>query len=200
MNVTTAVSRILVLVDADNITGAAWNIGRKIDWQRLLDYLVNYGDSRRLVEAVAYLGLPPRTPRLEARRESKERFADWLRSHGWLVVTKEGTPTEGVGFRANVDVMLGIDAIQLAVDMRPDIVVLVSGDNEFAFLATTLRRRGIRVEVAAIASSLSTQLRASANGVIDLTHVFDPSPSPSPSPAATVETRDGAAPDAELGV
>src|SRR3712207_8382102 len=58
---------------------------------------------RSLVEAVAYLGLPPRTPRLEARRESKERFADWLRSHGWLVVTKEGTPTEGVGFRANVD-------------------------------------------------------------------------------------------------
>jgi hypothetical protein len=32
--------------------------------------------------------------------------------------------------------------------MRPDVVILVTGDADFAYLAIELRRRGIRVEVA----------------------------------------------------
>ena len=169
--------RLLVLVDVDNLMGAAWHAGRRVDWQRLIDCLLDDDQDRQLIEAVAYLGLPPRTPQHEGKREHKERFADYLRTHGWLVMVKEGVPTQGGAFRANVDVMLGIDGLQLALDMRPDVVVLVSGDNEFAYFATTLRRRGIRVEVAMIAAGLSGQLRAAANVVLDLTEVFEPAPS-----------------------
>ena len=56
--------------------------------------------------------------------------------------------------------------------MQPDVVVLVTGDADFAYLATKLRRRGIRVEVASVAQNLSALLKAAANAVIDLAPLF----------------------------
>jgi uncharacterized LabA/DUF88 family protein len=49
----------------------------------------------------------------------------------------------------------------------------VTGDSDFAYLAEKLRRRGIRVEVASVEQSLGTDLKNSANSVIDLIGVFD---------------------------
>jgi uncharacterized LabA/DUF88 family protein len=57
--------------------------------------------------------------------------------------------------------------------MRPDVVVLVTGDADFAHLALQLRRRGIRVEVASVAQNLGSALKASANEIIDLDPLFD---------------------------
>jgi len=59
------------------------------------------------------------------------------------------------------------------VEMRPDVVVLVTGDADFAHLALQLRRRGIRVEVASVAQNLGSALKASANEIIDLDPLFD---------------------------
>jgi uncharacterized LabA/DUF88 family protein len=52
--------------------------------------------------------------------------------------------------------------------MRPDLVILVTGDADFAYLAIKLRRHGIRVEVASVAANLGNTLRSAANDVIDL--------------------------------
>ena len=68
--------------------------------------------------------------------------------------------------------MMAIDALDLSVEMQPDVVILVTGDADFAYLATKLRRRGIRVEVASVAQNLSNILKASANAVIDLAPLF----------------------------
>ena len=68
---------------------------------------------------------------------------------------------------------MAIDAMELALEIKPDIVVLVTGDSDFAYLAQKLRRRGIRVEVASVEQSLGSELRNSANSVVDLTEVFD---------------------------
>jgi uncharacterized LabA/DUF88 family protein len=57
--------------------------------------------------------------------------------------------------------------------MKPDIVVLVTGDSDFAYLAQKLRRRGMRVEVASVEQSLGNDLKNSANSVIDLIELFD---------------------------
>ena len=57
--------------------------------------------------------------------------------------------------------------------MHPDIGVLVTGDADFAHLALHLRRRGIRIEVAAAAHALGTGLRGAANAVIDLIPLFE---------------------------
>jgi uncharacterized LabA/DUF88 family protein len=60
--------------------------------------------------------------------------------------------------------------------MRPDVVVLVTGDADFAHLALRLRRRGIRVEVAATTQTLGSGLRGAANEIIDLTHLLESFP------------------------
>jgi len=56
--------------------------------------------------------------------------------------------------------------------MRPDVVILVTGDADFAYLAIKLRRHGIRVEVASVAANLGNLLKSAANDVIDLAALF----------------------------
>src|SRR5438034_7023190 len=85
-----------------------------------------------------------------------------------MVVTKDGAPAEEGHYKANVDVMMAIDALELSIEMRPDVVTLVTGDADFAYLAIKLRRHGIRVEVASVAANLGHMLRSAANEVIDL--------------------------------
>src|SRR5207245_10892926 len=75
-------------------------------------------------------------------------------------------------YKANVDVMMAIDALELSIEMRPDVVILVTGDADFAYLAIKLRRRGIRVEVASVSQNLGNILRSAANEVIDLAPLF----------------------------
>jgi uncharacterized LabA/DUF88 family protein len=57
--------------------------------------------------------------------------------------------------------------------MLPDVVVLVTGDSDFAPLALHLRRRGIRVEVASTLAVMGTALRGAANETIDLLPLFE---------------------------
>jgi hypothetical protein len=89
-----------------------------------------------------------------------------------MVVTKDGAPAEEGHYKANVDVMMAIDALELSIEMRPDVVILVTGDADFAYLAIKLRRHGIRVEVASVAANLGNILRSAANDVIDLAPLF----------------------------
>ena len=166
-------SRVLVFVDESNVVSSVRQLGRKLDWLRLRDYLTRADQGRRLIEMVIYAGLPPPMTEWQVERDKKNKFLHWLRSHGFLVVTKDGSPGDGRHYKANVDVLMAIDAVELAVEMRPEVVVLVTGDADFAHLALQLRRRGIRVEVAATAQTLGTGLKGSANEVIDLAPLFE---------------------------
>jgi uncharacterized LabA/DUF88 family protein len=114
-----------------------------------------------------------RRPSRRGRMSGQEnKFVHWLRSNGFMVVTKDGAPAEEGHYKANVDVMMAIDALELSIEMRPDVVILVTGDADFAYLATKLRRHGIRVEVASVAANLGHILRSAANDVIDLAPLF----------------------------
>ena len=103
---------------------------------------------------VVYAGLPPAISLWQDERDKKNKFIHWLRSNGFMVVTKDGAPAEEGHYKAYVDVMMAIDALELSVEMQPDVVILVTGDADFAYLATKLRRRGIRVEVASVTQNL----------------------------------------------
>jgi len=105
-------------------------------------------------------------------RDRKNKFVHWLRSNGFMVVTKDGAPAEEGHYKANVEVMMAIDALELSIEMRPDVVILVTGDADFAYLAIKLRRHGIRAEVASVAANLGHILRSAANDVIDLAPLF----------------------------
>jgi len=160
-----ATPRVLILVDESNITSSAKATNRKLDWLKLRDHLVQ---DRELIEMVVYAGLPPAMAEWQAERDKKNKFLHWLRSNGFMVVEKDGSPADSSHYKANVDVLMAIDAVELSVEMRPDVVVLVTGDADFAHLALRFRRRGIRVEVASVAQTLGAGLKTSANAVIDL--------------------------------
>lgn len=164
--------RLLVLVDESNIGGSVRTAGRGLDWLKLRDFLAGPATGRDLIEMVVYAGLPPAMPSWQEERDKKNKFVQWLRTNGFMVVTKDGWPAEEGRYKANVDVMMAIDALELSVEMQPDVVILVTGDADFAYLATKLRRRGIRVEVASVAQNLGNMLRTTASDVIDLAGLF----------------------------
>jgi uncharacterized LabA/DUF88 family protein len=181
-------SRVLVLVDESNVVSSVRTAGRGLDWLKLRETLAGDNTGRELIEMVVYAGLPPAIPAWQEERDKKNKFMHWLRSNGFLVVTKDGAPAEEGRYKANVDVMMAIDAVELSVEMRPDVVILVTGDADFAYLALQLRRRGIRVEVASVAPNLGSGLKTAANEVIDLSPLFrtfalmDVQDSPPPAP------------------
>jgi uncharacterized LabA/DUF88 family protein len=165
-------TRVLVLVDESNVSSSVRSAGRGLDWLKLRNFLAGPDTERDLIEMVVYAGLPPAIPTWQEERDRKNKFVHWLRSNGFMVVTKDGASAEEGHYKANVDVMMAIDALELSIEMRPDVVILVTGDADFAYLATKLRRHGIRVEVASVAANLGHILRSAANDVIDLTGLF----------------------------
>src|SRR5688572_30315711 len=171
-----ASSRVLIFVDESNVVSSGRALGRKLEWLKLREYLTRADQGRQLIEMVIYAGLPPPIGEWQSEREKKSKFLHWLRSHGFLVVSKDGSPGDGRHYKANVDVLMAIDAVELSVEMRPDVVVLVTGDADFAHLALQLRRRGIRVEVASTAQTLGSGLKGATNEVIDLVPLFDSFP------------------------
>jgi uncharacterized LabA/DUF88 family protein len=164
--------KLLVLVDESNVGSSVRTAGRGLDWLKLRDFLAGPNTGRDLIEMVVYAGLPPPIPTWQEERDKKNKFVYWLRSNGFMVVTKDGAPAEEGHYKANVDVMMAIDALELSLEMRPDVVILVTGDADFAYLATKLRRHGIRVEVASVTANLGNMLKSAANAVIDLAALF----------------------------
>ncbi|MBV7255643.1 NYN domain-containing protein [Pacificimonas sp. WHA3] len=168
--------RILIFVDEANFAHAAYQAGKKTDYIALADYLADEGHDRQLVEMVVYLGLPPAMRyedmpvEWQQRHDSKIRFRDFLRFNGFMAVTHhgKGSPQRPETLNANVDVLMAMDAVEMCLEVRPDVVVLVTGDADFHYLAEKLRRRGIRVEVASTKAQVSLELQKAANDFIDL--------------------------------
>ena len=141
-------------------------------WLKLRNFLAGPNTERDLIEMVLYAGLPPAIPTWQEERDRKNKFVHRLRSNGFMVVTKDGAPAEEGHYKANVDVMMAIDALELSIEIRPDVVILVTGDADFAYLAIKLRRHGIRVEVASVSANLGHILRSAASHVIDSAPLF----------------------------
>lgn len=165
--------RVLVLVDEANLVSSLRPMNRSLDWLQLRDFLEAAAPHRQVIETVVYSGLPPAMPAWQAEREKKAKFLHWLRFHGFLVTTREGSPMDDTHYKANVDVLLAIDAVELADKMQPEEIILVTGDSDFAELALFLRRRGIRVTAAAAMPNLGSSLRGVVNEVIDLGPLFE---------------------------
>jgi len=160
--------RTIIFIDEGNLTGICGKLNRSIDWVNLRECLSR---DRDVIETFVYAGLPPSTPEWSEFRHKRERFLHWLESEGFYVVRKQGRPTTQQAYKANVDVMMAVEATELSLELRPDVILLVTGDGDFGFLACHLRRRGIRVEVAAFENNLGEDLKIAASAFIDLAKV-----------------------------
>ena len=156
---TPALARVGVFVDAANIELACDRLRARINWKKLLDYLT---DNRQLIRAIAYSPVHD-DPGVSLETQ---RFAEPFLDKGFRVVTKPLKRFADGSIKANVDVEMTLDIIEM-LD-RLDVVVLVSGDGDFQRLVEVVQARGVRVEVASVGASTASQLRNAADKFIDI--------------------------------
>lgn len=89
------------------------------------------------------------------------------------------------GKNAN-DIALAVDAIDLAVSERPDVVVIVSSDSDFAPLVIRLREKGCRVEGIGQLGKTGDDSKPVYDDFVDLSHK---KPAGSATPAAGARRR-----------
>jgi len=148
--------RVSIFFDMSNLYFAAKDMGIRIDYARLLEFLVG---ERRLQRAYAYLGVAPDD-------ENSHSFITWLSRNGFRVRTKLLRRYEDGTTKANLDMELAIDLLTQAPHI--DVAIIVSGDGDFVSLVDAAQRAGLRVEVAATPRQTSTDLIDVADRFIDL--------------------------------
>lgn len=149
--------RIGVFVDVQNMYYSARHLySAKLDFRALLRDAVQ---GRKLVRAIAYA--------VKAGEKDEETFYKALEGIGFEVRLKELQVFIGGAKKADWDIGLAMDAIELAP--RLDTVVIVSGDGDFVPLVEHLKRAlGCRVEVMAFGRSASSKLGEAADSFVDL--------------------------------
>ncbi|MBF0184836.1 MAG: NYN domain-containing protein [Magnetococcales bacterium] len=176
--------RVMIFVDDANFINTASILGKQPDYLKLREFLANREEGRILVEMVIYIGFPPQwkeeflPQEWKTSRDKKIKRRDFLEFNGFMTVAwygkERGESEKGDRlYTANVDVLMAMDAMEYAFEVKPDVVVLVTGDQDFAYLAKKLRRKGIRVEVASVEQTISPELKKAVNNFIDLASFFN---------------------------
>lgn len=154
---------VVVFLDYANIQRSASEKQCTLDYQHLLHYM---GEARFLIEAYCYV---PINPRSEHRLDG---VIDNLWRAGYIVTTKVGT-IAGVTYKCNFDVEITMDVLRVVYQVKPDIIVLASGDSDFVSLIQEVRKSGVRIEVAAFEETAGTGMMNKCSGFIDLAVYYD---------------------------
>ena len=156
--------KLVVFNDFANTAGAFAAVGDTPDYADILAYL---SEGRFLLEAHAYVPIDPRNP------NGRDRQIERLWRDGFLVHSKVGA-FKGEGYKCDFDVEITLDLMRTAEIVRPDIIVLMTGDKDFVPVILELRGRGIRVEVAAFPNrNAARELVQKASGFIDLSRYLE---------------------------
>jgi uncharacterized LabA/DUF88 family protein len=134
-----------------------------LDYYDLLRYLE---EGRFLIDAHCYV---PINPRNEHRLD---REIEELWHAGYIVNTKIGSIAGGT-YRCTFDVEMTMDMLKVLYQVKPDIMVLVTGDADFVPLIQDVRKSGVRVEVAAFEETIGAELLLKCSGFIDLAVYYD---------------------------
>ena len=151
--------KVVIFLDYANTNAALMKLGVAPDYGHIGTYL---GEGRFVGEQHAFVPLDPRNP------HGRDGQINALWEDGWLAHTKLGA-FAGDSYKCDLDIEITLEMMRTAEVVRPDIIVLVSGDKDFVPVILELRRRGIRVEVAAIPEcNAARELILKASGFIDL--------------------------------
>ncbi|HYN70564.1 MAG TPA: NYN domain-containing protein [Candidatus Eisenbacteria bacterium] len=150
---------VAVFVDVANIFYAAKAAGVDIDYVTLL----KAGSAGRdLVRAYAYTGLDP-------DNENQRNFHEFLRRHGYKVVSKDIRKYGDGKVKANLDIELVVDMMKTARNL--DIAIVVSGDGDFAPAIRAVQEMGVRVEVISFRGNTSSDLIEVADQFTEITQL-----------------------------
>jgi len=156
INVTHADQRVAVFVDVQNMYYSAKNLYNSfVDFGSILK--VSLG-KRKLVRAFAYV--------IKAETGSEKEFFVSLGQRGFEVRTKDLQVFYGGDKKGDWDVGVCMDVIRMIP--RVDVVVLVSGDGDYAELVEYAQSQGVRVEIYAFGKTTSSKLIDNADFFYDL--------------------------------
>ena len=158
-----AKEKVVFFLDFANIDRAAREKGLHLDYHHLLEYV---GENRFLSDAHCYV---PINPRNEHR---VDRQVEDLWRSGYIVTTKLGTIAGGT-YKCNFDVEIAMDMVKVVYQVKPDIVVLGSGDSDFVSLIQEVRKAGVRVEVAAFEENAGADILLKCSDFIDLAVYYE---------------------------
>lgn len=160
--VATSEQRVGVFVDAANAEKGREERRVSLDWRLVLKRLVA---GRRITRAVAYAPISD-DPGVSIETQ---RFVEPFLDSGYRVVTKPLKRFQGGAIKANLDIEIALDVMQM-LD-RLDVVCLVSGDGDFEPLVEAVQGRGVRVEVASFPHNTAGNLRHAADEFVDLSRI-----------------------------
>ncbi|HEX3245568.1 MAG TPA: NYN domain-containing protein [Chloroflexota bacterium] len=149
-------NKVALFLDMSNLFYAARALNIRWDYGRLVSTLA---DGRPVLRSYAYLGIDPENQ--EARN-----LLTWLDRNGFRTCAKEIHQLPDGTLKANMDVEIACDMIELAEYV--DTAVLISGDGDFSYLVKKVQDHGTRVEVAALGSMCSPVLKNAADQFSDL--------------------------------
>ena len=148
---------VAIFVDGNNIFHSAKQLGFEINYRKLLEVLT-YGEDYR--KAVFYTGV-------DATAERQRGFLHWMNRNGWRVFKKEVKADRDGNRKAHLEVEIATDMLRSVMNGITEIV-LVSGDEDFAYTLARIQELDVRVTVAGYREAMSNKLLDVADVYIDL--------------------------------
>jgi uncharacterized LabA/DUF88 family protein len=148
--------RVAVLIDVQNMYWSARTMYKaRVNFKEVMR---TAAQNRTLVKALAYV--------VTSGTKQEENFFEALKKEGFEIRNKPLQVFYGGAKKADWDVGLAMDAVRLGEKM--DVICIVSGDGDFAPLASYLKERGTIVRVVAFGRSSSKQLVDEADEFVDM--------------------------------
>lgn len=148
--------RVGIFVDVQNLYYSARNIyNARVNFNEVLKEAIG---NRRLIRAIAYV--------VKADMPEEQSFFDALEKAGFEVKAKDLQTFAGGNQKGDWDVGIAMDIIKQMNKL--DVVVLASGDGDFAPLLEYLQMTGQLTETAAFGKSTSSKIKELTDHFIDL--------------------------------
>ncbi|RTR06539.1 NYN domain-containing protein [Halomonas nitroreducens] len=148
---------VLLLLDVQNLYYTSRHAYRRnVDYNALW---ARATEDRRVVKAIAYA--------IDRGDEKQRQFQNILRAIGFEVKLKPFIQRADGSAKGDWDVGITLDAMEYAGEV--DVVVLASGDGDFALLADRLREKfGVEVEVYGVPALTADALVRSASRFVPI--------------------------------
>lgn len=150
-------NRVAIFIDEANLRLSALHLGLELlDYADLLTFLKGQSSS---FQAFFYTGV-------DSSNQHRQKLLWRLQRLGYQIVSKEIIKRADGTRKANLDVELALDLVELANTY--DTAILASGDGDFAPAIERIQRLGKRVEVVAYRATTSQKLLELADNYFNL--------------------------------
>lgn len=156
-------NKALVLIDAANLEKSAKDLGFKVDYKKLRDWL----ETLTSVVKVGFYSV-------EFKTKQHDKFLKFLSKNGYYIVKKNLkliNTKNGIERKANFDVEISVDAVDYIG--KYDLLILMSGDCDFAYMINYLKGKNIIVLTVSLKYHIARELIENSNYYFDLSKIKD---------------------------